>query len=61
MISVKDKNGTGGCYSMIHSDCKDCEYYDGCNKRYPCKLDNPLRCTILHRWVKEKRITKGLK
>lgn len=44
---------------MISSDCKDCEYYDGCNKRYPCKLDNPLRCTILHRWVKEKRF-KGL-
>lgn len=40
---------------MISSDCKDCEYYDGCNKRYLCKLDNPLRCTILHRWVKEKR------
>ena len=38
---------------MISSDCKDCEMLDLENKRYPCKLDNRLRCTILNNFIKD--------
>lgn len=37
---------------MISKDCKNCEYLDN-NKEYPCKLDYPIRCNILYKYVND--------
>lgn len=45
---------------MFSKDCKNCEYLDLGNKDYPCKLDNPLRCSILNDFVKKEKWKKEL-
>ncbi|WP_295588777.1 hypothetical protein [uncultured Methanobrevibacter sp.] len=44
---------------MISEECKNCEMLDMENKKYPCKLDNILRCNILYRFVKREEWKMG--
>lgn len=45
---------------MISRDCEKCSFLDKDNKKYPCKLDHPLRCSILYAWLKHERKYKGV-
>lgn len=36
---------------MIHPDCEECEMLDLEND-FPCKLEETIRCTILHEYAK---------
>ena len=45
---------------MISSECKECPMLDEDNKRYPCKLDYPICCNILYKYVNDYNWRKGI-